>query len=78
MGLVLIGLSYPLQDMIQISTSQSQTEIGVNVTLKLLLAVLQLTLWSWVVIGLFSISGIIISRLIYRTKDKKIKENIKK
>lgn len=77
-GLVLIGLSYPLQDMIQISTSQSQTEIGVNVTLKLLLAVLQLTLWSWVMIGLFSISGIIISRLNYRTKDKKIKENIKK
>lgn len=77
-GMVFIGISYPLQDMVQINISQSQTEIGVNVTFKLLLTVLQLTLWSWVVIGLLSISGIIISRLIYRTRDKKIKENKKK
>ncbi len=77
-GIIMVGISYPLEGFIKVSSSTSQQELGVNLALRLLIAIIQQTLWYYIVIGIISISGIIIARFIFKKRDKKLKDKKKK
>lgn len=77
-GMIIVGISYPLEGFIKVSSSTSQQELGMNLALRLLIAIIQQTLWYYIVIGIISISGIIIARLIFKKRDKKLKDKKKK
>lgn len=76
-GLVLVGLSYPIEGMISISTTTSQQELSLGLSIRILAAVIQQALWYYVVIGIISVSGIIIARVIFKKRDKKLKDKKK-
>lgn len=77
-GMIMVGISYPLEGFIKVSSSASQQELGVNLALRLLIAIIQQTFWNYIVIGIISISGIIIARFIFKKRDKKLKDKKKK
>lgn len=76
-GLIIVGLSYPIEGLFKISSTASQQELSINLTIRILVAVAQQTLWYYVIIGIISISGIIIARIVYKKRDKKLKDKKK-
>lgn len=76
-GLIFVGLSYPLEGLFKIGSTASQQELGVNLTIRILAAVTQQTIWHYVIIGIISISGIIMARKVFKKRDKKLKDKKK-
>lgn len=76
-GLVLAGISYILHTSTATHNSIPQGLLGFGLVLGLLVLIILDTLWIWIILGLLSISGIIISRMLFRAKDKKLKERYK-
>lgn len=75
LGLIMVGISYLLEPLLkskEISPSTSDVLGGFT------LIVVRQSLPVWITIGIFALSGIIIARIVFRTKDKKLKEKHKK
>lgn len=77
-GLLAVGLSYPVEGLIGAGNTTSQQELGMNISIRLLLAVIQQTLWYFIIIGIIGVSGIILARIVFKKRDKKLKDKKKK
>lgn len=77
-GLLLVGVSYLFKDMVVVNSELSQVALGASLISRIMIAVIQQTLWLWVMVGILSISSIMITRVLLRKQDKKQKEKHRK